>query len=52
VILIIYYNQTAKAKALYVSTNGSAWLPANNLPNSGQLRDFYQIIPDLAGLVY
>jgi len=47
-ILMIYYYQTAKRRALYASTHG----PADNLPNSDWFRDFHQTISELTDPVY
>jgi len=44
-ILIRYYYETAKAKALYESIDGPAGLPANNPPNSDGVRDFHRTVP-------
>jgi len=52
VILIRYYYQTAKTRALYISTDGPAEWSAANLPNSDWLGDFCCTIPELTVRVY
>jgi hypothetical protein len=46
-VLIKYYYQTAKAKALYESTDGPAGQPADKPPNSYGLGDFHRTVPEL-----
>jgi len=45
-ILIIYYYQTAKTRALYESSDEPARQPANNLPYSDGLRDCHWTVPE------
>jgi len=52
VILVRYYHQTAKASALYESTDGPAARPANNPPNSDLLEDWHRSVPALMVWVY
>jgi len=46
-ILVRYYYQTAKARALYESTDGHAGKPADNQPNSDGLGDMHRTVPEL-----
>ena len=47
-ILIRYYYETAKTRALYESIDG----PADNVPNSDGLGDFHRNVPKLTVHVY
>jgi len=47
VILVRYYYQTAKARALFESTDGPAGRPAEKTPNSVRLGDLNQTVPGL-----
>jgi len=47
VILIRYYYQTAKTRALYECLDGPAGRPTDNPPYSDGLGDFYQTVPEL-----
>jgi len=46
-ILIKYNYQTAKARALYESTDGPAGQPADYSPNSDRLGDFHRTVTEL-----
>jgi len=52
VILIRYYYQTAKTKALYESIDGHTGRPADNPPNSDGLGVYHRTIPELTVRVY
>jgi len=47
VILIEYNYQTAKARALYESTDGRAGQPADNPPNPDSMGDVHWTVPEL-----
>jgi len=51
-ILIRYYYQTAKTRALYESTDGPVGQPADNPPNSDGSGDFHRMVPKLMFWVY
>ena len=47
VVMIRYYYQTAKTRALYESTDGPAWQPTYSPPNSDWLGDVHWTVPQL-----
>jgi len=51
-ILIRYYYETAKTRALYESTDGPAGQPVDNPPNPDRLGDVHQTVPELMVRVY
>jgi len=51
-ILIRYYQQTAKTRALCESVDGPAGQPADNPPNSDRLGVYHQIVPEVMGWDY
>ena len=52
VISVRYYHQTAKVKALYESTDGSAGEPTDNPPKSDWLGDVHLTVHELTVRVY
>jgi hypothetical protein len=51
-ILIRYYYQTTKTRALYESIDGPAGRPADKPPNSDGLGDYHRTVPKLMVRVY
>ena len=51
-ILIRYYYETAKTRALYESTDGPAGQPVDNPPNPDRLGDVHRTVPELMVRVY
>jgi len=51
-ILVWYYYQTAKTRALYESTDGPAGHPTDNPPISVRLKDFHRTLPVLTDWAY
>jgi len=51
-IVIRYYYQRAKARALYESTDGPAGQSADNRPSSDWLGDIHRTIPELTVRAY